>query len=211
MKEEQLSKISEQRREAILKSAIIEFSQKPYKEASTDQITKQCSISKGLLFHYFKSKKDLYLVCLEQALMRLMTKTKETKGEAFYEIIFSAMDHKFNQCLVFPEEMRVVNMAAREMSKDVFEEKSKLLMRYILKGKEESAKTMTRAVSTLKLREPQNPKVTAAFLVYVNAVMNHYLELYKERPDDFFAKAGEIKKELKAYLDCMLYGIVGEE
>ena len=97
------------------------------------------------------------------------------------------------------------------MSKDVFEEKSKLLMRYILKGKEESAKTMTRAVSTLKLREPQNPKVTAAFLVYVNAVMNHYLELYKERPDDFFAKAGEIKKELKAYLDCMLYGIVGEE
>lgn len=211
MKEEQLSKIGEQRKEVIRKSATLEFSQKPYKEASTDQITKQCGISKGLLFHYFGSKKDLYLYCLEQALIKLMTKSDVPKRETFYDTIFSAMDGKFQSCLSFPEEMRMVNMAAREMSNEIFEEKSKLLIRYISQGKEESAKIMTRAVSTLKLRDPQNPKVTAALLVYVNAIMNYYLELYKERPDDFFSKADEIKKELKTYLDCMLYGIIGEE
>jgi TetR/AcrR family transcriptional regulator len=38
-----------------------EFGQKGFKNASTDAIVKEASISKGALFHYFKNKKGLFL------------------------------------------------------------------------------------------------------------------------------------------------------
>ncbi len=37
-----------------------EFSLYPYEKASTNNIVKNAGISKGLLFHYFTSKQDLY-------------------------------------------------------------------------------------------------------------------------------------------------------
>jgi AcrR family transcriptional regulator len=38
-----------------------EFAEKGYKNASTNKIVKEAEISKGLLFHYFKNKKELFL------------------------------------------------------------------------------------------------------------------------------------------------------
>lgn len=53
--------LDEQKQLRILNAAIYEFAQKGYDQASTNGIVKSAGISKGLLFHYFKSKKDLYL------------------------------------------------------------------------------------------------------------------------------------------------------
>lgn len=44
----------------IINAAIKVFSEKRYKDASTDEIVKEAGISKGSLFHYFQNKKDLY-------------------------------------------------------------------------------------------------------------------------------------------------------
>jgi AcrR family transcriptional regulator len=45
----------------ILNAAIKQFAQKGYKNASTNEIVKEAGISKGLLFHYFTNKQELYL------------------------------------------------------------------------------------------------------------------------------------------------------
>jgi AcrR family transcriptional regulator len=50
-----------QKQEGIINAAIAEFSRNGYKNASTNQIVKDANISKGLLFHYFGSKKNLFL------------------------------------------------------------------------------------------------------------------------------------------------------
>jgi Transcriptional regulator len=49
-----------EKRERIMNAAIKEFAQKGYKNASTNEIVKEAEISKGLIFHYFKNKKQLY-------------------------------------------------------------------------------------------------------------------------------------------------------
>jgi len=49
------------RRSRILDAALIEFADKGYKKASTNTIVREAEVSKGLLFHYFISKKELYL------------------------------------------------------------------------------------------------------------------------------------------------------
>ena len=56
-----LEKLDKERKEAIINSALNEFATKGYEEASTIIIAKNAGISKGLMFHYVNSKKDLFL------------------------------------------------------------------------------------------------------------------------------------------------------
>lgn len=53
--------LSDDKQQKIINSALKIFSNSSYKNASTDEIVQEAGISKGSLFHYFKSKKDLYL------------------------------------------------------------------------------------------------------------------------------------------------------
>lgn len=59
----------------ILNAAIKEFAYKGYDLASTNEIVKEAGISKGLLFHYFKNKQQLYLFvfdyCAEKSVREL--------------------------------------------------------------------------------------------------------------------------------------------
>lgn len=52
-------------KDKILDSALIEFSEKPYNEASINSIYKRAEISKGIIYHYFKNKDDLVLTCIK--------------------------------------------------------------------------------------------------------------------------------------------------
>ena len=49
------------RRDAIVNAALKEFAAKGFDDASTNIIAKEAGISKGLLFHYINSKRDLFL------------------------------------------------------------------------------------------------------------------------------------------------------
>ncbi|MDF2568170.1 MAG: transcriptional regulator, TetR family [Oscillospiraceae bacterium] len=48
------------KKKRILNAAFKEFSEQGYEKASTNRIVKEAGIGKGMLFYYFKSKKDLY-------------------------------------------------------------------------------------------------------------------------------------------------------
>lgn len=50
----------------IIEGAIIEFGEKNFAEASTNSICKISGVSKGLLFHYYKSKDQLFLECVSK-------------------------------------------------------------------------------------------------------------------------------------------------
>lgn len=49
----------------IINAAIKEFVQSGFEKASTNEIVKRANISKGSLFNYFNSKKDLYVYLIE--------------------------------------------------------------------------------------------------------------------------------------------------
>lgn len=48
------------KRDAIINAALDEFATNRYDKASTNNIVKNAGISKGLLYHYFKNKQELY-------------------------------------------------------------------------------------------------------------------------------------------------------
>ena len=73
------------RRSRILEAALVEFAAKGYKKASTNTIVREANVSKGLLFHYFISKKDLYLYLYKFA-------RKAVSNELFEKVNFADRD-----------------------------------------------------------------------------------------------------------------------
>ena len=210
---EAFEKLSADKKELILSAGMKEFSQKPYKEASTDSITKACGISKGLLFHYFGSKKAFYFYCLESAMEKL-TAQAQSKEEAndFYDILFSSMDRKMQLCTRYGDEMHLVNMASRDASEEIAERKNEILQAYTVGVKKDSSETLKRALAMLDYKDGINIRKTAEGLsIYIHAVLNRYLLLYQQMPDAFFENTEKIREEMKLYLDLMLFGVCREQ
>ena len=208
MEFELFEKIDATKQQVIIQSGILEFSRKSYTEARTDVITKDAGISKGLLFHYFGSKKNFYLYCIDHSLKRLVEKTPEVTANDFYDVIFHTMDEKMKLCGKYPSEMHLVNMASRETSSDVIDEKNELIQAYKIKTATESALTMAKAVSLLPIKENENKKVVEALQLYTGTIISKYLAIYNQNPDDFFKNADTVKSEIRQYIDLFLYGII---
>lgn len=64
MKKEEKTKLT---REKIIRSAIAEFGTKNYDSASLNTICTENHISKGLIYHNFKNKDEIYLVCVKKS------------------------------------------------------------------------------------------------------------------------------------------------
>lgn len=60
-------------RQQIIKSAVAEFGVHSYNEASINTICKRGSFSKGIVYHYFKNKDELYLACVSECFESLTT------------------------------------------------------------------------------------------------------------------------------------------
>ena len=203
-------KLPDEKKKLILSTGIKEFAHKSYNDVSTDALTKACGISKGILFHYFGSKKQFYLYCLEKSMKRLTEKTEEVDSDNFYDIIFSTMNRKMALCLKHRNEMLMVNMATRDADVETAQEKAEILGKYMLAIKAESAAIMRKAVSALNFKNhAETEKVAEGLHLYINAVINKYLLLYQNTPENFFENSEDIKTEMKSYLDFMRYGICG--
>ncbi|MFF2890341.1 TetR/AcrR family transcriptional regulator [Paenibacillus sp. NPDC057967] len=70
--------IEEEKRDRVINAALKEFAMKGYTAASTNEIAKEAGISKGLVFHYFKSKKDLYFFLYDHTLEVVNGELRET-------------------------------------------------------------------------------------------------------------------------------------
>jgi AcrR family transcriptional regulator len=62
----------DERRAMLVDLGLSEFGTRSYGEVSIDLIAKTAGISKGLLYHYFPTKRAYYLACVREAARRLL-------------------------------------------------------------------------------------------------------------------------------------------
>lgn len=81
--------VKKEKQDSVINAALKVFTQYGYKKASTDVIVKEAGISKGLLFHYFDSKKGTYAFIYEYSIrymtMELMQTVKKSEKD-FFEV-----------------------------------------------------------------------------------------------------------------------------
>lgn len=70
-----------QSRQKIMEAALEEFGARSYTEASMNTICKEGGVSKGIIYHYFKDKDELYLACLQECFDALTDHLRTGLGE----------------------------------------------------------------------------------------------------------------------------------
>jgi TetR/AcrR family transcriptional regulator len=82
--------IDAEKQERILNAVMKEFGNKGYQNASTNEIVKEAEISKGLLFHYFRNKKQLFMYiydyCLDISVKELYEQVNFEEMDLFEKI-----------------------------------------------------------------------------------------------------------------------------
>lgn len=124
MDKHKLSAMSEEKRTALINAAMAEFARNGYKKTSTDTIISRARISKGLLFHYFGTKKDLYIYLYEYA-NRIVMKEYNDKIDYESKDIFvrlrSMILLKFKLIEAFPAVLDFISSAYFEKDSAVAE------------------------------------------------------------------------------------------
>lgn len=117
--------LNPEKQERILNAAMQEFAQKGYANASTNEIVKQAGISKGLLFHYFKNKKQLYLFLFNhfvEVLMEEFFEEMDFSERDIFERLKNIMILKTRITTKYPEVFNFMMSAHLEQAADIKDE-----------------------------------------------------------------------------------------
>jgi AcrR family transcriptional regulator len=85
-------RLSDERREELLRAGVELFSARSYDEVSIDEIAGAVGISRGLLYHYFPSKRDFYVAGLRRAADDLLEAVEPAAREPVGDRLTAGID-----------------------------------------------------------------------------------------------------------------------
>jgi AcrR family transcriptional regulator len=83
---------TDERRRQLLEAGARVFTAHSYDDASMAEVARAAGISKGLLYHYFPSKRDLFVATLEAAAAELREITQPDPGSPIPEQLVAVLD-----------------------------------------------------------------------------------------------------------------------
>jgi AcrR family transcriptional regulator len=83
---------TDERRRQLLEAGARVFTERSYDDASMAEVARAAGISKGLLYHYFPSKRDLFVATLEAAAAELREITQPDPALPLPEQLVAALD-----------------------------------------------------------------------------------------------------------------------
>ena len=113
-------------RERIIEAALIEFSQKGYKAFGINELCKNHKISKGILYHNFSGKTELYLACVRESFQKAVSIIRGESGDIPSLADYMERRHRFSKD--FPHHSHVFfevwMTAPAEIAEEVAQEKA---------------------------------------------------------------------------------------
>ncbi len=192
-------------RERILGTALAEFGAKGYEGASINTICSESQIPKGLLYHNFKNKDDLYLQCVARCYNQLTEYLDSQKTDchdaqeemetllALRQKFFSDNPHHaglFFQSLLQPPGHLQEQLKEARQDFDLF-----------------CAQHYQNMLSTLSLRDGITEKKAMEYFFIFMEMFNGYFQSKAGQGGDFWSLKEIHEEKLSEILDMMLYGI----
>ncbi|GAJ41536.1 TetR/AcrR family transcriptional regulator [Saccharococcus caldoxylosilyticus] len=209
----------QEKKDLIIKVAIEEFVKNGYEKASTDVITKRAGISKGLLFHYFRSKKNLYLYLVNYVKDFLteiaMEELKKIQSDDFFERIKEIVLLKQKLTVQYLQETQFITDAFINPPVAVKEEMEEIIKKYYEAYQEDFLLEhvyIKDLIQTEKLREDISVDTVIRMTMFIaEQLSNKYLALYKNKQIDIINMTESVIRELNDYLKIVKYGIYKSE
>lgn len=195
-------------REKIMQSAIRQFEKEGYEAASMNDICKSGNISKGIIYHYFKDKDELYLACVKacyDALLDYYAAHRITKDcyfdiQSFMEIrVHFFKEHEMYRKLFFHSFLR---------SPDHLKDRVAQLQAPL---NELNISIYKAYLQRVELREQVDMDKAVMYLELIQNAYHDYFRKESETCEDYDALIASYEKQIPDYIDMMLYGIARKE
>ncbi|SNS87580.1 transcriptional regulator, TetR family [Anaerovirgula multivorans] len=190
--------LEQEKQERIINAALKEFAQNGYERASTNEIIKEAEISKGSLFSYFNSKKELYLFLLDYV-VKVIDKIYDEvdwKETDIFKRIKAIGLAKFKIYKRSPQAFNFLKAVAREDAVEVKSEVNKLEKNITESGLERGYQN----IDLTKFREDIDIQKT---INIINWTILSFAEQQRDKVNSMEDIGMEIFKEWDEYFDIM--------
>lgn len=197
-----------QSRRKIIDCAIKEFGEKSYNESSMNSICKIGNLSKGIIYHYFKDKDELYLVCVKECFDKL-TQFIQSMHYEFHEFE-KDMEHYMNLRHQFfcenPDYRNIFFYALLQPPKHLAEK---------IRAEKNEFDTVTIAfckssLSSVALKDSILPEEAFEYFLILLESLNSYYQNRLHSYQDFNSLINDHEIKIKQILKIILYGIAKE-
>ncbi len=207
MSDDKIDRLPDDKRQRLLDAAIREFAEKGYGKASTNEIVKEAGIAKGLLFHYFGSKKGLYIFALNYAVdfcLDYFLRSLDNLPDDLLDRLTSWLALKLRMLGEYPLMYQMVVATSQDMPEDVKAECAKAqaratqrLMPVFLKG-----------IDASRLREGVTPEKAMQFVMLaLNGLADKFMATARALPDKGLADLPAALKEIEEYKEMLRCGL----
>ncbi len=155
-------RIPEEKQKIIINSAISAFAANGYRKTSINDIALSAGISKSMVFHYFGSKKALYLFLLEHCSYLLSEGMSDTWSSDFFERVKIATDVKLSLMSTYPSILLFLSSVYCERDKKVKNE----IKEFKLKNKTLSSQIALKGIDDSKFKPDIDINLVFKILLY---------------------------------------------
>lgn len=201
MKKELKTKLTQER---IIDAALIEFSQKGYKAFGINELCKNHKISKGVLYHNFAGKTELYLACVRESFHKAVSMIRGESGEVPSLADYVERRHRFSKD--FPHHSHIFFEAWLMTPAEIAEEVAKEKAVFEDLNRQVSEKLL--AESTLKDHISQEQALD--YLSFIQQLFRSYY-LTASGSAESPSLASQYERDLNKVLHLMIYGILDDK
>jgi TetR/AcrR family transcriptional regulator len=206
---ERLDNLPEDKKEKIIAASLQEFAAKGYEQASTNTITHDAGISKGLLFHYFGSKKKLFLWLVDHCLELGQQWFRQKKLTLSSDIVERALEIGVLKLEYFHQHQRVSLFLATAFMDPPKELQDEMAARIKIRTTE-ALKLLYGDVDMSLFREGiDKNKAMEMLMMTMEGLRQKYSKLYKGQWDANTAEKS--LTDFRAYMEIFKYGAYKNE
>lgn len=197
---------SQRTREKITAAAVKEFGSRGYEGGTVGSICRT-GINKGLIYHYFEGKDDLYLWCVETSRDILLSSIKGTMEShpdcSGAEAVSLLMETRMGFGKEHPMESHILFQALMSPPDHLRNEISSILAPL----QEENLKICRKMLSQLPLRDGITEEQGEQYFLMMQQMFNEYFNSSAFNDKCVDERIALHEKSIPEFLDIMIYGL----
>lgn len=189
----------------IKESAIKEFNAHDYETASINRICADAEISKGIVYHYFKNKDELYLSCLKECYDTLLNYYYEVGIVESSNIeLGEYMKVRLNFFKSYPQ-FQGLFFYAMLLPLDALKQEVDSLRKEV---DDMNVAICKKVLARITLRDHITVDKAISYMEILQSALNEYFRKEAESGTDFEKIVNMHEQMISEWIDIMLFGLV---
>lgn len=196
-------KLPKEKKDRIIEVSIKEFANKGYTNASTNSIVKNSDISKGALFNYFKTKKNLYLYIVDYMIDYYLDYMEEKMQYNNPDIFQRILDWEQLKISISTEQPVAYKFFASVFINSAEELKNEIEIRY-KKLYEYGYKLAFEDVDLSKFRDDIDKQKTLEIIaILLDGILGNSITAYKSLSDYGYESRTQAFEKIEEYITVL--------